>query len=156
MIFLLLKLCQLPHYRSHNSGKAQTRMTSWKNGLSFANYFKALASFIPPRLLLLRRSGGERICHNGSQTQTQGDMFYKGNRTRQNKKLNYLWPIKYIRKNEPKSSPCLRSSNVNQGKITHPGRRRTVPASLFRHVTMSIPITMQTLGFLKWAQYYPP
>lgn len=61
MIFLLLKLCQLPHYRSHNSGKAQTRMTSWKNRLSFANYFKALASFIPPRLLLLRRSGeGEK------------------------------------------------------------------------------------------------
>lgn len=24
-----LKLCQLPHYDSHNSGKAQTRMTSW-------------------------------------------------------------------------------------------------------------------------------
>ena len=25
----LLKLCQLPHYGSHNSGKAQTRTTSW-------------------------------------------------------------------------------------------------------------------------------
>lgn len=29
-ILLLLKLCQLPHYCSHNSGKAQTRTTSWE------------------------------------------------------------------------------------------------------------------------------
>lgn len=29
-ILWLLKSCQLAHYRSHNSGKAQTRTTSWK------------------------------------------------------------------------------------------------------------------------------
>jgi hypothetical protein len=33
-IFWLLKLCQLAHYCSHNSGKTQTGTTSWSRGLT--------------------------------------------------------------------------------------------------------------------------